>query len=95
MPTSPLIGLLGPIIGAIVGAILAALFTWYRTRVRRRYLVCKEIARTTLEVIEELREETEIRYGGKRVEKLSLEKLRFLNSGVEVARRLLSWCGGE
>jgi len=86
MSPIPPIGSIAPIIGAIVGAILTALFYSWRTRVRPHYLVCEEIARTSLEVIEEAKEQTEIRYGGTSVEVLSLEKLRLFNHGTQVLK---------
>jgi len=86
MPSSTLIGSLGPVIGAILGAILAAAFSWYRSRIKPHYLVFEEQARTPLEVIEEAREETEISYGGSKVDRLSLEKIRLFNHGPKVLK---------
>lgn len=86
MENNSLWAILGSIVSAVIGAVLGAIFQWYRTRVRPQYLICEEIARTSLEVIEEAREETEIRYGGTRVDRLSLEKLRLFNHGAKVLK---------
>lgn len=86
MENNSLWAILGPIISAVVGAVLGAIVQWWRTRTRPQYLVCEEKARTSLEVIEEAREETEIRYGGSKVARLSLEKLRLFNQGPEVLK---------
>lgn len=86
MENNSLWAILGPIISAVVGAGLGAILHWYFTRKRPQYLVCEEKARTSLEVIEEAKEETEIRYGGSKIGRLSLVKLRLFNQGTEVLK---------
>lgn len=86
MENNSLWAILGPIVVPIVTLIIGMIVEWYRTRKRPHYLVCEEKARTSLEVIEEVREGTEIRYGGTRVDRLSLEKLRLFNQGPEVLK---------
>jgi hypothetical protein len=73
------------LIGAAISGFIAILLH-FLSRKRPQYLVCEEIGRTSLEIMEEAQEGTEIRYGGQEVERLSLTKLRIHNHGSEALK---------
>lgn len=85
--------LLGPFgdeaVAGLIGVLMTTLVVIIRDIIRRKkphYLVCEETHRTSLEVMKEAREGTEVHYGGRKVSRLSVMKLRLHNRGSDVLK---------